>query len=101
LKIGQLCERGSQLRQHIVWFGEFVPMMDAALAMPATADVFLITGTSLNVCPADGLINFVPEKDTKYLIDPVAFSKDYISNLTIIKETAGKGAAELVENLLK
>lgn len=101
LKIGQLCEKGSQLRPHIVWFGEFVPMMEEAHALAATADVFLIIGTSLNVYPAAGLINFVPEKSPKYLVDPSAFSKDYISNLTIIKETAGKGVPELVENLLK
>ena len=101
LKIGQLCEKGSQLRPHIVWFGEFVPLMEIAYAMASAAELFLIIGTSLNVYPAAGLINFVPEKTPKYLVDPNAFSKDYISNLTIIKETAGKGVPELVENLLK
>ncbi|MBI3501059.1 MAG: NAD-dependent deacylase [Bacteroidetes bacterium] len=101
LKMGQLCEKGSQLRPHIVWFGEFVPMMEIANSIAATAELFLIIGTSLNVYPAAGLINFVPEKTPKYLVDPSAFSKDYISNLTIIKETAGKGVPKLVENLLK
>jgi NAD-dependent deacetylase len=101
LKIGQLCEKGSQLRPHIVWFGEYVPMMEAAYAIAATAEIFLIIGTSLNVYPAAGLINFVPDKTPKYLVDPNAFSKDYISNLTIIKETAGKGVPDLVETLLK
>ena len=101
LKIGQLCDKGSQLRPHIVWFGEFVPMMESAHALAATADVFLIIGTSLNVYPAAGLVNFVPESAPKYLVDPSAFSKDYIQNLTVIKETAGKGVPELVETLLK
>ncbi len=101
LKIGQLCDKGSQLRPHIVWFGEFVPMMEPAHSLAAAADVFLIIGTSLNVYPAAGLVNFVPENSPKFLIDPIAFSKDYIQNLTVIKETAGKGVPELVERLLK
>ena len=101
LKMGQLCEKGSQLRPHIVWFGEFVTMMEAANALAASAELFLIIGTSLNVYPAAALINFVPEKSPKYLVDPNAFSKDYIQNLTIIKETAGKGVPELVDSLLK
>lgn len=101
LKMGELCEKGSQLRPHIVWFGEFVPMMERAHELAATADIFLIVGTSLNVYPAAGLINFVPENSPKFLIDPNAFSKDYIQNLTVIKETAGKSVPELVDSLLK
>ena len=101
LKVGHLCEKGSQLRPHIVWFGEFVPMMEEANTLASQADLFLIIGTSLNVYPAAALINFVPEKSPKYLIDPSAFTKDYIQNLTMIKEAAGKGVPALVENLLK
>ena len=101
LKIGQLCEKGSQLRPHIVWFGEFVPTMDEANRLSTIAEIFIIVGTSLNVYPAAGLVNFVPEKSLKYLVDPSAFTKDYIQNLTIIKETAGKGVPALVEKLLK
>ena len=101
LKIGQLCEKGSQLRPHIVWFGEFVPMMEEANKLATIADIFIIVGTSLNVYPAAGLVNSVPEKSPKYLVDPSAFAKDYIQNLTIIKETAGKGVPALVETLLK
>ena len=101
LKMGQLCEKGSQLRPHIVWFGEHVPMMETAYALAGAAEIFIIVGTSLNVYPAAGLINFVPEKYPKYLVDPNAFSKDYISNLSIIKETAGRGVPGLVEKLLK
>lgn len=101
LKLGQLCEKGSQLRPHIVWFGEYVPMMEIACRLAAVADIFLIVGTSLNVYPAAGLVNFVPENTPKYLIDPNAFSKDYIPKLTIIKETAGKGVPYLVDSLLK
>lgn len=101
LKLGQLCEKGSQLRPHIVWFGEFVPLMEVAYKMAAAADIFIIIGTSLNVYPAAGIINYAPEKSPKFLVDPNAFTKDYIQNLSIIKETAGKGVPELVEKLLK
>ena len=101
LKMGQLCERGAQLRPHIVWFGEFVPMMGLANQLAAEADIFIIVGTSLNVYPAAGLVNFVPEKTPKYLIDPQGVSKDYIPNLIISKERAGIGVPKLVKNLLK
>ncbi len=101
IQLGQLCEKGSQLRPHIVWFGEFVPMMEAAYELASSAEIFIIIGTSLNVYPAAGLVNYAPERASKYLVDPSAFTKDYISNLTIIKETAGKGVPELVDRLLK
>lgn len=101
LKMGQLCEKGSQLRPHIVWFGEFVPMMERANSMASSADIFIIIGTSLNVYPAAGLINFVPEKTPKYLIDPQGMSKDYIPNLIINRKKAGIGVPDLVKNLLK
>jgi len=101
LKMGQLCEKGSQLRPHIVWFGEFVPMMEYANRLASSADIFIIIGTSLNVYPAAGLVNFVPEKTPKYLIDPQGVSKDYIPNLIINREKAGIGVPDLVKNLLK
>lgn len=101
LKIGQLCEKGSQLRPHIVWFGEFVPLMEHANNLASAADLFIIVGTSLNVYPAAGLIHFVPANSPKYLIDPQGVSKDYIPNLIINREKAGVGVPALVKNLLK
>jgi NAD-dependent deacetylase len=101
IRKGEKCEKGSQLRPHIVWFGEFVPFMDLAGKIAATADIFIIVGTSLNVYPAAGLADFVPENTPKYLIDPQAVTKDYIQNIVIKRELAGKAVPELVKNLLK
>ncbi|MBX3102356.1 MAG: NAD-dependent deacylase [Bacteroidetes bacterium] len=67
--LGDLCERGSQLRPHIVWFGEEVPHITAAAALCTQADFFVIIGTSLAVYPAAGLIDYVPDKTPKYIID--------------------------------
>ncbi|MEB2778050.1 NAD-dependent deacylase [Algoriphagus sp. D3-2-R+10] len=69
IKDGDKCEKGSQLRPHIVWFGEQVPMMDEAMGIVATADVFVVIGTSLQVYPAAGLVDFVPTTSKIYLID--------------------------------
>lgn len=70
VKIGDLAPDGSQLRPFIVWFGESVPMIETAIEYCEKADVFLIIGTSLNVYPAAGLLNYVPEHVPVYLIDP-------------------------------
>lgn len=70
LNLGDKCERGSQLRPNIVWFGEMVPMMDVAVAIAATSDIFLVVGTSLVVYPAAGLIDYVPRGVPKYIVDP-------------------------------
>jgi NAD-dependent protein deacetylases, SIR2 family len=59
---GDNCEKGSQLRPHIVWFGEAVPMMDAAANLTGNADIFVVVGSSLNVYPAAGLISYAPAK---------------------------------------
>lgn len=70
LKAGDKCEKGSQLRPHVVWFGEAVEKIPEAAELVAQADIFLIVGTSLNVYPAAGLIDFVPDTARIYLIDP-------------------------------
>lgn len=99
LKIGDLCEKGSQLRPHIVWFGEMVPEMYNASRIAEKADIFLIIGTSLNVYPAAGLINYVPPKTPVFIIDPN--SKDVKrNNITIIKEKAGTAVPLLVKQLM-
>lgn len=100
MKHGELCEKGSMLRPHIVWFGEYVPYMEEACKMAALADIFIIVGTSLNVYPAASLIDYAPQSVPKYLIDPQAAGKDYIQNLTLKRERASKGVPELVKNLL-
>ncbi len=101
LKMGDKCEKGSQLRPHIVWFGEPVPMIEPAKNIVSKADIFLIIGTSMVVYPAASLIIYVLPDKPKYYIDPKAFPVGGISNLNIIKKTAGDGVPELVEQLLK
>ncbi|MFH1319031.1 MAG: NAD-dependent deacylase [Bacteroidota bacterium] len=100
LNIGDLCEKGSQLRPHVVWFGEPVPNMNIASEMTSGADILIIIGTSLNVYPAAGLVNVAPENIPKYLIDPNDCNVIGIRNLTFIQEKAGIGAPRLVEQLL-
>jgi NAD-dependent deacetylase len=70
LNMGACCEKGSQLRPNIVWFGEMVPMMDVAARHAAEADVFIVVGTSMVVYPAAGLIDYVPHNSMKYIVDP-------------------------------
>jgi len=100
LKIGDKCEKGSQLRPHIVWFGEAVPMIEPASELASEADIFIVIGTSLNVYPAAGLIHYVPAGSPKYLVDPNAVYLQGIPNLSILQEKAGTGVPLLVERLL-
>ncbi len=99
LKMGQLCEKGSQLRPHIVWFGEAVPMIEPAAELSGEADIFIIIGTSLNVYPAAGLVQYTKPGTRLYLVDPKKPDL-YLKNLTFIEERAGIGVPDLVEKLL-
>jgi NAD-dependent deacetylase len=99
LKLGDLCEKGSQLRPHIVWFGEPVPNIMTATTMVKHADIFLVIGTSMQVYPAAGLMQYVPSRVPKYLIDPEAEPQYYVENLTIIKKKAIAGVRKFVELL--
>lgn len=101
LKLGDTCEKGSQLRPHIVWFGELVPAMELAYCMAETADLFIVVGTSLAVYPAAGIVDFAPSHIPKYLVDPADVSVSRVQNLTIIKDKAGSGLTRLAEELLK
>jgi NAD-dependent deacetylase len=98
LKLGDQCAKGSQLRPHIVWFGEPVnAILDAALICEK-ADIFVVVGTSLNVYPAAGLIDYVPDKTQIYLIDPENV-KSY-RNVSYINEKASSGVKKLAKLLL-
>ena len=95
LNLGDLDENGHQLRPHIVWFGEAVPLIDKAVDICNTANVLLIIGTSMQVYPAASLIHYVPENTPTYFIDPnptISSSK----TLTVIKNTATKGVREFI-----
>jgi NAD-dependent deacetylase len=100
LHLGDLCERGHQLRPHIVWFGEAVPMLDAAAELAEQADVFLIVGTSLQVYPAAGLMRYAPRNIPVYYIDPrpqLNFELEAMPNLTVIEEPASTGVRRAIE----
>lgn len=100
IQMGELCELGSQLRPHVVWFGEAVPMIEPAAQLCHLADIFIVIGTSLQVYPAAGLLDFVPENAAKYLVDPNS-SINTDRDFRYIKEKAATGVPELVTQLLK
>lgn len=95
---GDKCEHGSQLRPHIVWFGEAVPAFSDAMQIVQDADAFAVVGTSLNVYPAAGLVDYVPSGVPIYLIDPndVPHSR----KVEFIKEKASVGVEMLKDRLL-
>lgn len=95
---GDLCETGSQLRPHIVWFGEAVPMLEKAIEITAAADLLLIIGTSMQVYPAASLINYIKIKTPIYFIDPrPAINERDFNHLTVISEKAVKGMEKFIE----
>lgn len=100
LNIGDYCVHHFQLRPHVVWFGEEVPMLSMAQEIVEKADVLIIVGTSMRVYPAAGLIDFVPKETPMYFIDPKpAISKT--GSLNIIAKKASIGIPKLVDELLK
>jgi len=94
---GDLCEKGSQLRPHIVWFGEAVPLMDEAARIAAEADLFLVIGTSLNVYPAAGLVGFAPSKAPVWVIDPQQVVVPISRRYEVIREGASEGMKRFAE----
>ncbi len=100
LKMGRLCELGSQLRPHVVWFGEAVPMIEAAAEICGQADLFMLVGTSLAVYPAAGLIDFVPNPTPKYIIDKKIPSVNQYLNVIKIEKLATEGVIEVAKLLL-
>ena len=100
IRMGETCELGSQLRPHVVWFGEPVPMIEKAAAICTGADIFCIIGTSLQVYPAAGLIDFVPARAAKFLVDPGAPSITD-PGIRVIRQKAVAGVGQLVDQLLE
>ncbi|MEO8820553.1 MAG: NAD-dependent deacylase [Ginsengibacter sp.] len=96
---GQKAQDGFQLRPHIVWFGEPVPMIEEAAKVMSMADVFILAGTSLQVYPAAGLIDFLPPGIPKYIIDKKPPFIPPHHNFTIIQKLATEGVEE-VKNIL-
>ncbi|MFN7117641.1 MAG: SIR2 family NAD-dependent protein deacylase [Saprospiraceae bacterium] len=100
IQIGDVCELGSQLRPHIVWFGEVVPMITIAAAEVMKADILLIIGTSLQVYPAAGLAGYAPEHARIYYIDPHPGITSNNHNFIILPEKATTGVPKVVQELL-
>lgn len=101
LDVGQRCELGSQLRPHVVWFGEPVPNMLTAAAVARQADVFIVIGTSLQVYPAAHLMFETNPSCRVILIDPSADHYDLPASVTRIPETATVGVGYMAEMLAK
>ncbi|MBC7570481.1 MAG: NAD-dependent deacylase [Spirosoma sp.] len=100
IKAGDHCAKGSQLRPHIVWFGEAVPMMDEALEIADQADIFIVVGTSLNVYPAAGLVYVVNDGVPIYVVDPQTPAMRQTGSVTFIQEPATVGLTQLTEQLM-
>lgn len=98
MKMGDKCEKGSQLRPHIVWFGEEVPAMGKAIQIMESADIICIIGTSLNVYPAAGLIQYAPIEMPVFLIDPNP-PEALPKRVKVIAKGAGEGVAILRKRL--
>jgi NAD-dependent deacetylase len=103
IMIGDACERGSQLRPHIVWFGEMVPMLEKAIEEVMEADIVMIIGSSMQVYPAASLVGYAPTHAVIYYIDPrpqINFEMRMRKGLEIIEKTAVEGVPALVKRLL-
>jgi NAD-dependent deacetylase len=102
IQIGDMAEDGHQLRPHIVWFGEAVPMIEPAIEIAAEADIFVVVGTSLQVYPAAGLLNYVQKAAPKFIVDPtIPENSANFKNITFITETATIGVPQLAEILIR
>jgi NAD-dependent deacetylase len=100
LNPGDLCEKGSQLRPNIVWFGEMVPLMEVAARHASQADIFLVVGTSMVVYPAAGLIDYVPHEALKYVVDPNLPEMRPAPYLKMFADKASTGMEKVKEELL-
>ncbi len=100
IHMGERCELGSQLRPHVVWFGEAVPAIGEAIRICRTADVFMVIGTSLQVYPAAGLLEEVPADAAKYMADPQASLLSRQPGVICIDDKATVAVPKIVEELM-
>jgi len=101
LNIGDKCEKGSQLRPNIVWFGETVPMMESAVKLVSKADIFIVIGTSLQVYPTASLIDYVSRDAQVIVIDPNMPNMKKHPQLTMVDEKASTGTTRIVNELIE
>ena len=95
IKVGDTAADGGQLRPHIVWFGEAVPMMDKAVSILQDCDYFVVAGTSLQVYPAASLLEYAPRYLPKFIIDKKIPEMGHYPNITFIEKPATAGVAQL------
>lgn len=95
IQVGDLAEDGGQLRPNIVWFEEAVPMIETAADVTSMADIFVVVGTSLQVYPAAGLLNYAPTYIPKFIVDKKIPYTSYVQNLVTIEKSATEGIQEL------
>ncbi len=100
IQLGDRAADGSQLRPFIVWFGEAVPRIEDAIDALSDIDIFIIVGTSLNVYPAAGLLNYVPSGVPVFLVDPNDVEVRGVRSVTAIKKGASEGIKEIIEKYL-
>lgn len=101
MRIGDLAEDGAQLRPHIVWFGEAVPLIEEAARIVSGADLFAVIGTSLVVYPAAGLVHYAPRHIPKFIIDRLVPQTGEIPGLIEIEKPASEGVQILRDLLIK
>ncbi len=101
VNLGDKCEKGYQLRPHIVWFGEAVPAIEEAAFITSTADIFVVVGTALVVYPAAGLIDYTPHGCPIYLIDPNEVMAPAYRKVEFIREKASTGVKILKDTLIR
>jgi len=99
IQLGDMAPDGSQLRPHIVWFEEPVPMIEIAADIASMADIFVVIGTSLVVYPAAGLLNYAPKQIPKFIIDKNIPYTQSLANLSAIEATASEGVRILLDRL--
>lgn len=99
IKLGDWGEDGTQFRPNIVWFEEPVTLIERAAEIMTEADLFILVGTSLQVYPAAGLIDYVPEETPKYIVDKKIPAMNSFINLNLIEKTATEGMKELLKIL--
>lgn len=98
---GDCCPSGGQLRPHIVWFGESVPLFEEAISLVGEADYFVVIGTSLNVYPAAGLLRYFPLHKPMFVIDPNEVPVPTYRKAEVIRKGAGEGSADLMNYLFQ
>jgi NAD-dependent deacetylase len=101
IKMGACCEKGSQLRPNVVWFGEPVPMMTPAIRLAQKADFFLVIGTSLQVYPAAGLVDYVPNHAEIFVVDPKAIEFRMNNRVKVFEDIATVGMQKVKEHLME